>query len=123
VDLLGLADHEAVLHELADILACSTQLPCVTERKDRTEKRDNERIAVREHVKGQGVRSAQRKETVQGGCMDVKTSRQKQTLLSPSPTRAVVNVRELAIEISLISLGSSQIFLLPHLRTEDARRF
>ena len=31
--------------------------------------------------------------------------------------------RELAIEISLTSLGSSQIFRLPHFRTDDARRF
>ena len=30
---------------------------------------------------------------------------------------------ELAIEISLTSLGSSQIFLLPQLSTEAARRF
>jgi hypothetical protein len=32
-------------------------------------------------------------------------------------------LRELALEISLTSLGSSQIFLWPHLRTEAARRF
>jgi hypothetical protein len=31
--------------------------------------------------------------------------------------------RELAIEISLTSFGSSQIFLLPHLRTLAAKRF
>ena len=32
-------------------------------------------------------------------------------------------VRELAMEISLTSLGSSQIFRLPHFSTEAARRF
>merc|ERR1740138_1139268 len=31
--------------------------------------------------------------------------------------------RELAIEISLTSFGSSQILRLPHLSTDDARRF
>jgi hypothetical protein len=33
------------------------------------------------------------------------------------------NLRELALEISLTSLGSSQILRSPHLRTEAARRF
>ena len=34
-----------------------------------------------------------------------------------------VDVRELALEISFISLGSSQTFLLPQSMTDAARRF
>lgn len=33
------------------------------------------------------------------------------------------SLRELALLISVVSLGSSQIFLLPHFSTMDAKRF
>lgn len=43
--------------------------------------------------------------------------------ISPSRLRRAMLRREFAREISLISLGSSQILFSPHLRTDAARRF
>lgn len=44
-------------------------------------------------------------------------------MMRPSFCRRATLRRELAREISLTSLGSSQILRLPHLRTDAARRF
>lgn len=44
-------------------------------------------------------------------------------MIRPSFCRRATLRRELAKEISLTSLGSSQILRLPHLRTDAARRF
>ena len=44
-------------------------------------------------------------------------------MMRPSRWRRAILRRELAREISLISLGSSQILRCPHLRTSAARRF
>ena len=44
-------------------------------------------------------------------------------MMSPSFTSFLTFWRELALAISVVSLGSSQIFLCPHLRTEAASLF
>ena len=44
-------------------------------------------------------------------------------MMSPSEMSLRIVWRELALEISLTSLGSSQILRSPHLATEAARRF
>ena len=44
-------------------------------------------------------------------------------MIRPSFSKRAMLRRELAKEISLISLGSNQILRFPHLRTEAARRF
>ena len=44
-------------------------------------------------------------------------------MMSPSETSLRTVWRELALEISLTSLGSSQILFLPHPRTDAASRF
>ncbi len=44
-------------------------------------------------------------------------------MIRPSETSLRIVWRELALEISLTSLGSSQILFFPHSRTEAARRF
>ena len=44
-------------------------------------------------------------------------------MISPSFSKRAMLRRELAKEISLISLGSNQILRFPHFKTEAARRF
>lgn len=57
---------------------------------------------------------------------NVENTHMKRDLLNkPLQSRITVtpNVRELALAISLVSLGSSQTFFLPQRRTLDAKRF
>ena len=118
VDLLRLADDEAILHKLANVLAWGAE--------GRGASADQRRQAH------QAQRSGGATTIAGGGALPLGSPaspagvrRPRAGCLTAFATRRARGrgVREFAIEISLTSFGSSQILPLPHFSTEAARRF